>query len=105
RLQLGIDGARGLIENQYNGIHEESAGERDKLPLTHRYRRASLTKTLIVAGRKPADEGVRADLLRSRDDARLIRPGLAERDVCRCVFAEQKDVLQHQADPIPQLAT
>src|SRR6266566_1651457 len=56
RLGFGVDGARGLVEDEHRTVLQEGAGQRDALPLASRELRAALTDLGVVAARQAHDE-------------------------------------------------
>jgi hypothetical protein len=57
-LGLGIDGARGLIENQDSGIQRQGSGEAQELPLSHAETAPALSQAVPVSFGQPFDEAV-----------------------------------------------
>ena len=95
RLGFGVDGARGLVEDEHRTVLQEGAGQRDALPLASGELRAALTDLGVVAARQAHDELVGVGGVRGGDDLLPCGTRGGVRDVLRDAGRKQDRFLQH----------
>src|SRR5216683_4192272 len=95
---LGIERTGGFVEYQHRRIVNESARDRQALALPARQIGRALLEHRRVALRQPLDEFVRAGELGGADDFVQRGGRLGHRDVLAHRAAEQKILLQYDAD-------
>ena len=102
-FRLGVDAARRFVEDQDLGIIEQSTRDRDPLLLAPGKAGASFAQPGVVAERRADDKVVclRGAGGRDRVQAVGIRPTVDQVVADRA--AEQKRLLKHDADVLPQI--
>src|SRR5690606_486835 len=99
---LGIEGRRGLIEDQNRCILEKRPGDAEALALTAGKHHATLADKGVVALRQIADEAVAERITRSLYDFLVGRSGAAVADVLADTAVEQCGFLRHHGDLLAQ---
>jgi hypothetical protein len=98
RFALGVERARRLVEDQHRRVVDEGARDRQALALAARQVGRAFLKDCRIALRQPPDEFVRAGELGDPDDFVQRGGRLSHRDVLAHRAAEQKILLQDDAD-------
>ena len=102
-IELGVDRARRLVEDQQVGSHEPGTHERDQLPLPS----GQPVPTLTRPGVRPVGQGGepvgQVECGERVQDAGVIRPRIPVADVVEERRVEQERVLGHEGDPTAQL--
>ena len=97
-----VDARGRVVEHQNRRIEEDSARNRQALPLAAGERYAALAEHSIVAFRQALDVLVKLRNLRGPDDLIHARVGSAVRDVGSYRVGEQEHVLLHHAYVTPE---
>ncbi len=97
-LGLGVEGGRGLVQDEDPRIRDERPREAEKLALAERQVAALLLEHGVVAVRKLDDEVMRPHGARGPLDLRLRRAGRPVADVLEHGAGEQEGILQHHGD-------
>src|SRR5207237_634264 len=103
RLGFGVDGARGLVEDEHRTVLQEGAGQRDALPLASGELRAALTDLGVVAARQAHDELVGVGGVRGGDDLLPCGTRGGVGDVLRDAGRKQDRFLQHDGKRAAQV--
>ena len=101
-LDAGIDGRRGVVEEQDLGVGQQGARERHALPLTTREGQTLLADDGVIAVRELHDELVRFGGAGCSLDLGRRGVGPPERDVRGDRIGEEERVLEHDADAASQ---
>ena len=97
-LDLHVDGAGGVVEDQDRRVDEQRARDRDALALAARQRVAALADDRVVAVRQLEDELLGAGRARRRADLLERRVGTAVGDVVADRDREQERLVEDDAD-------
>src|ERR1700730_2171708 len=87
-----------LVEDEDARVSKERAGNRDQLTFTRRQAGAALAHRVLEPAGEPRGDAVDADGRRSCSDLLVSRIRLCEADVRRDRAAEEKRILQHDAE-------
>ena len=103
-LDLHVDGAGGVVEDEDGGVVEQRARDGDALPLAARQRVAALAHLAVEPLRERVDELLGARGARRRPHVVVGRVGTAVGDVVAHAGREQERLVEHQADGRAQAA-
>src|SRR5438876_7565423 len=99
RLRLGVDRARGFVQNQDRAVLQEGPGKGDALALAARKLDTALANLRVVATREPDDEIVGVRRLRRGNDRVVADYSVAAvRDVLGDAGRKQHRILQHHGE-------
>src|SRR5260221_1095791 len=101
-LGIGVERRRRLVEKDDRRVEEEGARDRQTLTFTARQLEAALANDGVEALRQAADELGAARHLGGAEDFGLARLRLAVSQVLEHRPVEQRDILLHDGDRLPQ---
>ena len=104
RLAVRIESAGGFVKDQDLGVENEGSRDRESLALAARQVRRPLVDVRLVTAGKPVDEFLGAGEPSHPDQLIEGRMGLCGGDVLADRAAEQKVLLQHDAEAAPEVA-
>ena len=97
RLDVRVDGAGGLVEDQQGRIGGHSTGKGQQLPLADAHPAPAFGQLVVPATGEPLDDPIGAHPRRRRGERLVVDVGI-EPEVAGHVAREEKDVLLHVPD-------